>query len=291
MRLSAHTRHLVKLALEEDIGRGDVTTQAIGVAGRRGKAVVLGKSDGVLFGCFVFEEVFRQLKKTTRVRWHVKDGNPYKAGTKLAAIEGDLATLLTGERVALNFIARLSGIATLTRKFARAVSGTKAKVLDTRKTTPGWRELEKHATKAGGAVNHRMGLDDAVMIKNNHITACGDVQTALEMVKQAQKRTRRKVPIICETRTVQEVRVAINSGVDWILLDHFGPARLRKVVTEVRRFERGSGCRIILECSGGVTLSNIRARAQTGVDYLSVGALTQAAPAADISMKLIQVGL
>ena len=287
MKLSVHTQRLIERALAEDIGRGDLTTQAIAVAGQRGKAVVWGKSDGVLFGCGVFAEVFRQLDKSITVRWRVRDGRAYAAGTRLAIIEGDRAALLTGERTALNFLAHLSGVATLTRKFVDKVAGTKARVLDTRKTTPGWRELEKQAVKAGGGVNHRMGLDDAVMIKNNHITACGGIENALKRVLRGPQQPRRKVPIICETRTMHEVRKAAEYGVDWLLLDHFGPARLRRVVAEIRRFEKKNRRRIILECSGGVNLQNIRARAATGIDYLSVGALTQSAPAADISLQLL----
>lgn len=287
MNLSVHSRRLVTRALEEDVGRGDLTTQAIVVAGRRGKAIVLAKSDGVLFGCRVFEEAFRQLDNAFRARWRIREGSAYPVGTRLATLQGDQAALLTGERTALNFLAHLSGIATLTRKFVKAIAGTGARVLDTRKTTPGWRELEKQAVKAGGGVNHRLGLDDAVMIKNNHITACGSIETALQKVRQAHRRSRRKTPVICEVRTMREARKAVEYGSDWILLDHFGPAHLRKVVVEIRRFERQSGRRIILECSGGVNLKNIRARAETGVDFLSVGALTQSAPAVDISLRLI----
>lgn len=285
MKLTTHTRRLVQRALQEDVGRGDLTTQAIGPAGRRGKAVLWGKSDGVLFGCRVFEEVFRQLDKRVTVRWRIRDGRAYSAVTKLALVEGNQAALLTGERTALNFLAHLSGVATLTRKFVEKTAGTTARVLDTRKTTPGWRELEKQAVKAGGGVNHRMGLDDAVMIKNNHITACSGIENALERVFH--HRPRRNMPIICETRTMREVRTAAAYGVDWILLDHFGPARLRKVVAEIRRIEKKNRRRIILECSGGVNLQNIRARALTGIDYLSVGALTQSAPASDISLQLL----
>jgi len=287
MKLSTHTRRLIARALEEDIGRGDVTTRAIGVAGRRGRAVLLAKSDGVLFGSQLFEEVFQELDRSCHIRWQVRDGRPYAAGTKLAHLDGDQAALLAGERTALNFLAHLSGITTLTRKFVDAVAGTRSKVLDTRKTTPGLRELEKQAVKAGGGVNHRMGLYDAVMIKNNHITACGSIEQALHRVIEAHKRTRNKLPIICETRTMNEVRKAVEYGVDWILLDHFGPERLRRVVKEVRRLERKMGCRMILESSGGVTLKNILARAQSGVDFISVGALTQSAPAVDLSLRLI----
>jgi len=285
MKLAQDIRVLVRRALVEDIGHGDLTTVAIGVAGRQATAIVWGKSDGVLYGSAIFEEVLRHLDKRVAIRWRIKDGQAYVAGTKLATVEGDAAALLSGERTALNFLARLSGVATLTRKFVEKVAGTRAGVLDTRKTTPGWRLLEKQAVKAGGGINHRMGLDDAIMIKNNHITACGGIENALKKVRQ--RRSRRKVPIICETRSIREVRLALAYGVDWILLDHFGPARLEKAVAEVRRFEKKHRCRIALEGSGGVNLRNVRARAQTGIDYLSVGALTQSAPAADISMQLL----
>ncbi len=279
-------RKLVAAALAEDLGKGDVTTTAIGVKGTPGKAFVLAKSDGVLFGCDIFAEVFRQLDRKLKIKWRVKEGRSYKAGTKLATLEADTAALLTGERTALNFLAHLSGIATYTKRFVDAVKGTRAGVLDTRKTHPGWRKLQKAAVKAGGGVNHRMGLDDAVMIKNNHITVCGGIEAALRSVMEKQGRSRAKIPIICETQTMREVRLAVDYGVDWILLDHFGPARLRKVVAEIRRIEKQTGRRIVLESSGGITLKNIRAKAATGVDYLSVGALTQSAPAVDISLRL-----
>ena len=287
MAISINTRRLVTNALMEDIGPGDVTTQALSVAGRRGRAILLGKSTGVLYGCGVFEEVFRRLDRSFRVRWRVPEGRMFAAGTIVAQVQGNQSALLIGERTALNFLAHLSGVAALTQKFVAAVNGTRAKVLDTRKTTPGWRELEKQAVKAGGGVNHRMGLYDAVMIKNNHITACGGIEAALRRVLDTQRRARKKLPIICEARTMVDVRAAIEWGVNWILLDHFGPARLRRIVAEVRRRERKIGRRIVLECSGGVTLKNIRARAQSGVDFISVGALTQSAPAVDFSLRLL----
>jgi len=287
MKISTHIQQLITRALEEDIGQGDITTTAIKVAGLAGQAVLLGKSAGVLCGRRVFEYVFQQLDSSIRLEWEVKEGKPFKAGTRVANLHGDQAALLTGERTALNFLAHLSGIATLTSEFVAAIKGTEAQVLDTRKTTPGWRDLEKQAVAAGGGTNHRMNLHDAVMIKNNHITACGDIDLALEKVFYSRNRTEQDTPIICETRTIQEVRKAVAAGVRWILLDHFTPAQLRKVVEEVRKIERERDVRIILESSGGVTLKNIRARAETGVDYISVGALTQSAPAVDFSLRLV----
>jgi len=287
MKISTHIQQLITRALEEDIGQGDITTTAIKVAGLAGQAVLLGKSAGVLCGRRVFEYVFQQLDSSIRLEWEVKEGKPFKAGTRVANLHGDQAALLTGERTALNFLAHLSGIATLTSEFVAAIKGTEAQVLDTRKTTPGWRDLEKQAVAAGGGTNHRMNLHDAVMIKNNHITACGDIDLALEKVFYSRNRTEQDTLIICETRTIQEVRKAVAAGVRWILLDHFTPAQLRKVVEEVRKIERERDVRIILESSGGVTLKNIRARAETGVDYISVGALTQSAPAVDFSLRLV----
>jgi nicotinate-nucleotide pyrophosphorylase (carboxylating) len=287
MKLSTHTHRLIARALEEDVGKGDVTTKAIKVVGIDGRAVLLGKSAGILSGCKVFERVFQQLDGSVRVQWEVKEAKPFKAGTRLAVLEGDQAALLTGERTALNFLAHLSGIATLTSQYVAAVEGTDAQILDTRKTTPGWRELEKQAVKAGGGTNHRMNLHDAVMIKNNHVTACGDIALALEKVMYARRRASREIPIVCETRTIQDVRKAVAAGVRWILLDHFTPGQLRKVVAEVRGIKQEGDGRIILESSGDVTLKNIRARAETGVDYISVGSLTQSAPAVDFSLRLV----
>jgi nicotinate-nucleotide pyrophosphorylase (carboxylating) len=287
MKLSTHTHRLIARALEEDVGKGDVTTKAIKVVGIDGRAVLLGKSAGILSGCKVFERVFQQLDGSVRVQWEVKEAKPFKAGTRLAVLEGDQAALLTGERTALNFLAHLSGIATLTSQYVAAVEGTDAQILDTRKTTPGWRELEKQAVKAGGGTNHRMNLHDAVMIKNNHVTACGDIALALEKVMYARRRASREIPIVCETRTIQDVRKAVAAGVRWILLDHFTPGQLRKVVAEVRGIKQEGDGWIILESSGDVTLKNIRARAETGVDYISVGSLTQSAPAVDFSLRLV----
>jgi len=277
----------VKTALAEDIGAGDATTQAVGIAGTRGKAVIIAKEDGVLFGQDVVREMFRQLDPKVRIRWNAEDGEAFGSGSEVAVIRTDQAVLLSGERTALNFLCHLSGIATMTNSFVRRIHGTPAQILDTRKTLPGWRHLHKAAVKAGGGVNHRIGLFDAIMIKNNHVTACGGIDEALRRVFEKRDKTKRKLPVICEARTLLEVRTVLRYNVDWILLDNFGPAILRRIVREVRKYEKIHRCRVTLEASGGVTLQTVRSRAEAGVDFISIGALTHSAPAVDMSLRLV----
>ncbi len=277
---------LIKMALAEDVGRGDLTTSAMSLAGIQGEAFVLAKTSGIFAGRQACTDVFKLLDKTMRVRWHVREGQPFAKGDSLAILRGDTAAILTGERTGLNFLTHLSGIATHTRRFVEAITGTNAQVLDTRKTTPGLRLLEKAAVKAGGGVNHRLGLDDAVMVKNNHIAACGAIAEALERVTTAFQRRKKKPLIICEVRTLSEVRTGLEFQIPWLLLDHFSPAQLRRVVALVREFRKVHRTKVILESSGGVTLRNIRARAEAGVDYISIGAITQAAPPVDLSLRI-----
>jgi nicotinate-nucleotide pyrophosphorylase (carboxylating) len=265
---------IVHAALAEDVGAGDVTTDAIVPADAAGTAAILVKESGVVCGLQAVELTFRALDPELEFEAFVRDGDAVDAPALVARVSGSLRAILTGERVALNFLGRLSGIATLTRQYVDAVAGTEAAVLDTRKTTPGLRALEKHAVAAGGGRNHRFGLDDAVLIKDNHLRACGSIADAVERVRKATE-----LPVEVECDTLDQVREALDAGADAILLDNMTPDELREAV-------RLADGRARLEASGGVTLETIRAVAETGVDEISVGALTHSPRSLDVSLEL-----
>ena len=265
----------VLAALAEDIGAGDVTTEATVPEDAVGTADLLLKEPGVLCGLRAAESTFRALDPEVRFEALASDGDLVgDPPAVVARVSGSLRSMLTGERVALNFLGRLSGIATLTRRYTDAVEGTGAAVLDTRKTTPGLRALEKHAVVCGGGRNHRFGLDDAVLVKDNHLRAAGSVARAVELVRAASD-----LPIEVECETLHQVGEALEVGVDAILLDNMTLDELRQAV----RLTEG---RARLEASGGVTLETIRAVAETGVDEISVGALTHSARSLDVSLEL-----
>ncbi|MEK6814751.1 MAG: carboxylating nicotinate-nucleotide diphosphorylase [Nitrospirota bacterium] len=266
----------IRHALAEDIGKGDLTTRVTIPPTRRALGLIVARSWGIAAGLPLAARVFRILDPACRVRVRKKDGSAVRPGDRLLEISGSARTVLAGERVALNFLQHLSGIATFTHSFVRAVRGTRARILDTRKTTPGLRLLEKYAVRMGGGANHRMGLYDAILIKDNHIAAAGGILAA---VAAARKATRASVPIEIEARTPLEVREAMLAGADTILLDNMTPQQLRSAVKLV-------GGRARTEASGGVTLRNVRTIARTGVNDISVGALTHSAPALDISLDL-----
>jgi nicotinate-nucleotide pyrophosphorylase (carboxylating) len=265
---------IVHAALAEDLGAGDVTTEATVPPDAVGTAELLVKEPGVVCGLRVAEATFRALDEDIRFEALASDGDVVVPPAIVARVSGSQRAILTGERVALNFLARLSGIATLTRRYVDAVAGTGAAVLDTRKTTPGLRALEKHAVAAGGGTNHRFGLDDAVLIKDNHIRAAGSLPAAVELVRAASD-----LPVEVECETLTQVGEALDLRVDAILLDNMTPAELREAVALTRGRAR-------LEASGGVTLDTIRAIAETGVDEISVGALTHSACSLDVSLEL-----
>jgi nicotinate-nucleotide pyrophosphorylase (carboxylating) len=265
---------VVLAALAEDIGAGDVTTEATVAADAIGTADLLVKEPGVVCGLQAAEVAFRALDSDVLFEALASDGEVVDARAVVATVSGSERALLTAERVALNFLGRLSGIATLTRRYVDAVSGTGAAVLDTRKTTPGLRALEKHAVAAGGGRNHRFGLDDAVLIKDNHLRAAGSIGAAVELVRVATD-----LPIEVECETLPQVDEALAAGVDAILLDNMTLEELRSAVALVDGRAR-------LEASGGVTLETIRAIAETGVDEISVGALTHSARSLDVSLEL-----
>ena len=266
---------LIEQALREDVGPGDVTTRAVIPPDVRGKGAILVKAHGVICGLQVAAEVFRAVDERISFRPRVREGEPVQPGDVVAEVEGPLRGILTAERTALNFLARLSGIATLTARFVDAVAPYRAVILDTRKTTPGWRVLEKYAVRCGGGRNHRMGLYDMVLIKDNHIAACGSISEAVRRVRAAGV----GVPVEVEVKNLDELREALKLGVDRILLDNFSVEDIAEAV----KIAEG---RVPLEASGGVTLDNVAAIAATGVDYISVGALTHSAPALDLSLEL-----
>lgn len=284
---------LIALAWEEDVGSGDITTSLFFPPDKTGRAVITAKSEGVLAGAPVVERVFQYARSKTassaalECQWQKRDGDTLAAGERVAEIAGRLATILAAERIALNFLGHLSGIATLTRKFVEAAAGTQAKILDTRKTTPGLRELEKYAVKIGGGVNHRLGLYDQIFVKGNHIRAGGGLPRVLEKLKStpAPKASNESLPNlpVVEVRSLAELDQAIAGGAEWILLDNFSVADLQKAVSRVRSQPK----KISLEASGGVTLANVRAIARTGVGFISVGALTHSAPASDFSLEIL----
>jgi len=277
--ISPHLDRLIDLALEEDLGPGDVTTQALIPPELQGEAHIRAKQPLVVAGLLVAARVFRTLDAEIVCAAQVDDGQEVAKGTVLARLTGPVASILTGERVALNFLQRLSGIATFTRQMVAQVEGSSAALVDTRKTTPGWRALEKYAVRLGGGLNHRLGLYDAVLIKNNHLTAVGSIG---EAVRQAKARAHPLLKIEVEVTDLQGLEEALNAGADRILLDNMDDATLRQAV----ELTRG---RAFLEASGGMTKERLPKVAATGVNFISMGALTHSAPAVDIHLRLIKV--
>ena len=260
-------------ALAEDVGEGDVTTAATVDADAWGRATLLLREPGVVCGLRAGETVFRALDEDIDFRPVGDEGSPVEAGP-VARVSGSLQAILTGERTALNFLGRLSGIATLTRRYVDAVEGTGVAILDTRKTTPGLRALEKYAVLTGGGRNHRFGLDDGVLVKDNHLSAAGSIAEAVERLRTA---TDLAVEVECDT--LAQVEEALGAGADAILLDNMSLDELRRAVALVDGRAR-------LEASGGVTLETVRAIAETGVDEISIGALTHSARSLDVSLEL-----
>jgi nicotinate-nucleotide pyrophosphorylase (carboxylating) len=271
---------IVRRALDEDVGPGDWTTLWTVPAQRTAFAVILAKAPGIVSGLDVVEEVFRAVDPGLAVRLLVEEGAEVVPGAHLVQLEGAARSVLTGERVALNLLQRLSGVATLTRRYVDAVGGTGARILDTRKTTPGLRALEKRAVRAGGGENHRFGLHDMVLIKENHIAAAGGITAAVARVRE---QNHAGLAVEVETTSLGEVEEALAAGVDRILLDNMHLSTLREAVERVRA---EAGHRPEMEASGGVSLDTVRAVAETGVDFVSVGALTHSAPAMDLSLLI-----
>ncbi|MBI3651563.1 MAG: carboxylating nicotinate-nucleotide diphosphorylase [Acidobacteria bacterium] len=268
--------------LREDLGRGDITSQATVRGGTRGRGKFLIKQDCVLCGLEIAEAVFVVLDPDIRMEAYHYDGDNLSSGTVFANIEGLATTLLAGERTALNLVQRLSGIATLTKAFADKVEGTRAKIIDTRKTTPGLRMLEKYAVSVGGGVNHRFGLDDGVLIKDNHIALAGGVRRAIELARQT---AHHLLKIEVEVANQAQLREALTAKADVIMLDNLKPEAVRECVKMIREAAPNT----LIEASGGVTLSTVRELAECEVDLISVGAITHSATAIDISLKIAPI--
>ncbi len=267
---------LIDLAFEEDIGIGDITTEATVPPEQKAVGTLLAKSGGIVAGLPVAERVFAKLDETLSFRGLVTDGDAVKAGAPIAEVRGSAKTILIGERTALNFLQRLSGIATLTAQFVAAVAGYDTKIVDTRKTAAGWRAVQKYAVHVGGAQNHRFGLYDGVLIKDNHIVAAGGIGNAVRRARQVVPHTAK---IEVEVETLDQVDEALKAGADILLLDNMPPNIMERVVHEV-------GDRAVTEASGGITLDKIKTVAAAGVDLISVGALTHSAMPMDISLTL-----
>ncbi len=271
------TDDLIQLALKEDIGPGDITTDHLVAPQTRGQGTIIAKADLIIAGLAVAAKVFQTLDPASLVDARgYRDGDPVAAGSTVIQVDGALSALLTGERTALNFLQRLSGIATQTRSWVEEVAGTTVKLVDTRKTTPGWRVLEKYAVRIGGAHNHRMGLYDGVLIKDNHIAACGGIAAAVKKVRQSISHL---IKVEVETGTLEAVQEALEAGVDVIMLDNMQMDQIRQAVRIINK-------RVLVEASGNVTRQQLKALAQTGVDLISIGALTHSAPAVDLSMRI-----
>jgi nicotinate-nucleotide pyrophosphorylase (carboxylating) len=280
--LDASAYHnLLRSFLTEDLGAGDITTDTVVSASQRARGEVIAKAPLVLAGIDLFLEVFRLLDAATEAEICCHDSEELKPGQIPARVRASARALLTGERVALNLLQRLSGVATLTQRFVRAVGGTKAEILDTRKTTPGLRALEKYAVRAGGGRNHRKDLGEAVLIKENHIRLAGGVSAALEAAQTAKGRAKW---IEIEVTNLDELRAALTHNPDVVLLDNMNPGLVREAVGQVRAHDPAR--KIRTEASGGVTLGNVREFAEAGVDWISVGALTHSAPAVDLSFEI-----
>ncbi|GAB6269659.1 MAG: carboxylating nicotinate-nucleotide diphosphorylase [Smithella sp.] len=273
--VSEPIKKIIKFALAEDIGTGDITTRATVSPTKKGRAIAVAKEDFIIAGIDVFAETFQLLDENTKIKKLINDGRRAKKGDVIAEVSGSLSNILQAERVALNLFQRMCGIATLTAKYVKAVRGTKVKILDTRKTVPGLRILDKMAVRMGGGRNHRIGLYDGVLIKDNHIEAAGDIASA---VKAQRKNPFMKIEV--ETKNIKEVKEALKCDVDVIMLDNMSVPAMKKAVD----FVKG---RTLLEASGNVSLKNVAAIAAIGVDFISIGELTHSVRAADISLKII----
>lgn len=269
-------QYSVRFALAEDIKDGDITARLI-PEHQPGEATIITRDDCVIAGTEWVNEVFRQLDEAVKVTWHVADGDRVKANSPLFSLAGKARSLLTGERTALNFLQLLSGTATASQRYADLVKGTGVKLLDTRKTIPGLRTAQKYAVTCGGCYNHRIGLYDAFLIKENHIAACGGITEAVTTAKQQEPGK----PVEIEVENLDEYKLALTAGADIIMLDNFSLADMRTAV----QFNQAQNSPTKLEASGGITIDTLRPIAETGVDYISIGALTKDCKAVDLSMR------
>ena len=266
---------LIRMALQEDITSEDVSTNAVMPTATKGTVELIAKEDGVIAGLDIYARVFTILDEKTEIDFHCKDGDEVKKGELMATVTGDIRVLLSGERVALNYLQRMSGIATYTRQVAKLLEGSKVTLLDTRKTTPNCRVFEKYAVRVGGGCNHRYNLSDGVLLKDNHIGAAGSVTKAIQMAKDYAPFVRK---IEIEVETLEQVKEAVEAGADIIMLDNMTPEVMKQAVELING-------RAQTECSGNITKENIQKIREIGVDFVSSGALTHSAPILDISMK------
>lgn len=269
-------KHLIDIALREDIGTGDITTDNLVPSQIEGHGVILAKEPLVIAGLDISRQVFECLDPQIRFRPRYTDGDSIKAGAVVLEVEGKLRALLTGERTALNFLQRLSGIATYVRSYVERLGNKNVRLVDTRKTTPGWRVLEKYAVRVGGAYNHRMGLFDGVLIKDNHIAACGGIRNAVTRIRDIVSHL---VKIEVEVSDLPGVKEAIDAGADVIMLDNMDINQIKEAVAVIDK-------KVIVEVSGGITASNLLHLANVGVDIISIGALTHSATCVDLSMQI-----
>jgi nicotinate-nucleotide pyrophosphorylase (carboxylating) len=271
---------IIDRALAEDLGKDDVTTEALIPGDRQGTGFIVAEKEGVLAGMNVAKQVFHRVDPELKVEILLEDGVTVKPGSKVAKVSGSIASILKAERVALNFLQRLSGIASETNRYVEAVRGLPVRIMDTRKTTPGLRSLEKHAVKVGGGQNHRMSLGDGILIKDNHLAALRSQGLNLkQIVARARQNSPQRLPVEVEVGTVAEASEAVEAGADIVMLDNMNIEDMRKAVKSI-------GGRALVEASGGIKLDNVRAVAETGVDLISIGALTHSARALDISLEL-----
>ena len=269
---------LIEVALKEDMPQGDITSESVIPADSESEAIILAKEEGVLAGIDVAERVFHKIDPSVVFKKKLNDGQKFRNGQTLATIQGPSVSLLKGERTALNFLQRMSGVATTTQNFVKELQGTKTKILDTRKTTPGLRSLEKYAVKMGGGENHRFNLSDMVLIKDNHLKIVGSISQA---VKSAKQRIKPGVKVEVEATSLKEVQEAIQSGADMIMLDNMSKGEIEEVVKHVQG-------KVPLEVSGKVTLSRVKEIASLGVDFISVGSLTHSYKSVDISIDFLR---
>ncbi len=276
MQIPSSVRNLLRMALEEDIGYSDITTQSIIPEEKRIRAIIISKGNFIVAGIPFAREVFHLIDHDIDFRVYYNDGSRVKKRDIIAEINGRARTILTCERVSLNILQRLSGIATMTNAFVEKIKGLNAKIVDTRKTTPGLRFLEKYAVRVGGGHNHRFGLFDGILIKDNHIEAAGSITNAIEAAKKHNHLSKVEV----EVENINDLKEALRAGADVVMLDNMTIEDMREAV----KLAKG---KVILEASGNINLANVRAVAETGVDLISIGAITHSAPAVDMSMKIV----
>ena len=279
LNITDSLQNLLRMSLQEDIGTGDITTFSTVDYETRGRGYVIAKTDGVFSGRTIFEMIFQMVDPDIDFKWFTQDGETVHNRQKCVEFNGRLHNMLIAERTGLNFLQRMSGVATLTNQFTQLIGHTKAKIIDTRKTTPLWREIEKYAVRCGGGSNHRMGLYDMFLIKENHITSAGGITVAIRKAIAYNASHPPVMPIEVETRSVDEVKEAVQFPIQRIMLDNMSIDDMKTAV----KFISG---RCEVEASGGVTVKTVRAIAETGVDFISVGALTHSAPALDLSLLI-----